>query len=160
MQVGLGPLLERCANAAAADSARSNGSQASNGSAPAPADAAPSGADSAALDLTADWATTLSLGEQQRLAFARALLAKPALVLLDESTSALDLDNEARLYERLVATGAAIVSVGHRDSLRQFHERQLSLGQGSDGLDWSVADIAAGSAGQRGGAERLQATAA
>lgn len=46
------------------------------------------------LDSTCEWSSILSLGEQQRLAFARLLLAKPYLILLDESTSALDEDNE------------------------------------------------------------------
>lgn len=46
------------------------------------------------LDSTYEWSSVLSLGEQQRLAFARLLLSKPKLVLLDESTSALDEDNE------------------------------------------------------------------
>lgn len=77
--------------------------------------------------MLADWSARLSLGEQQRLAFARVLLAAPALVLLDESTSALDLANEARLYETLRARGVAYVSVGHRDSLRDFHDKTLTL---------------------------------
>lgn len=46
------------------------------------------------LDSTCEWSSVLSLGEQQRLAFARLLLSKPYLVLLDESTSALDEANE------------------------------------------------------------------
>lgn len=50
------------------------------------------------LDMTSEWSSVLSLGEQQRLAFARLLLAKPKLVLLDESTSALDEANEVHLY--------------------------------------------------------------
>lgn len=55
----------------------------------------------AALDTSADWASSLSLGEQQRLGWARLLLARPqpALALLDEATSALDQDTEARLYK-------------------------------------------------------------
>jgi vitamin B12/bleomycin/antimicrobial peptide transport system ATP-binding/permease protein len=79
------------------------------------------------LDLVADWSTVMSLGEQQRLAFARVLLANPALVLLDESTSALDTRNEARLYGVLKDRGAAFISVGHRDSLRQFHDQVLDM---------------------------------
>jgi ABC-type uncharacterized transport system fused permease/ATPase subunit len=51
-----------------------------------------------ALDYVADWSGMLSLGEQQRLAFARLLLAAPKLALLDEATSALDTKNEALLY--------------------------------------------------------------
>lgn len=52
-----------------------------------------------ALDATADWALTLSLGEQQRLAWARLLLAAPQLALLDEASSALDTEVEAELYQ-------------------------------------------------------------
>jgi ABC-type uncharacterized transport system fused permease/ATPase subunit len=52
-----------------------------------------------ALDYVADWSGMLSLGEQQRLAFARLLLAAPKLALLDEATSALDTKNEALLYQ-------------------------------------------------------------
>lgn len=83
--------------------------------------------DGSPLSMVADWSARLSLGEQQRLAFARVLLAAPALVLLDESTSALDLANEARLYGILRDRGVAYVSVGHRDSLRQFHDDTLVL---------------------------------
>eukprot|EP00892_Ulva_mutabilis_P009083 jgi/Ulvmu1/6547/UM003_0181.1 len=83
--------------------------------------------DGSALSMVADWSARLSLGEQQRLAFARVLLAAPALVLLDESTSALDLANEARLYGILRERGVAYISVGHRDSLRGFHDDTLVL---------------------------------
>ena len=87
--------------------------------------------------MVADWATLLSLGEQQRLAMARVLLANPSLVLLDESTSALDLENEARLYRLLIDRGVALVSVGHRDSLRQYHDRVLRL-TGDDEAGWRL----------------------
>jgi ABC-type uncharacterized transport system fused permease/ATPase subunit len=60
--------------------------------------AAPGGL-SSALDYVADWSGILSLGEQQRLAFARLLLAAPRLALLDEATSALDTTNEGLLYK-------------------------------------------------------------
>lgn len=48
------------------------------------------------LDSSVEWASVLSLGEQQRLAFARLLLSRPQLALMDESTSALDEKNEVQ----------------------------------------------------------------
>ena len=102
------------------------------------------GDDAAALDTLADWALQMSLGEQQRLAFARVLLARPALVLLDESTSALDLANEARLYSLLQARGAAVVSVGHRTSLLQFHTQLLQLSDAPEsqaGATWHLGPV-------------------
>jgi ABC-type uncharacterized transport system fused permease/ATPase subunit len=101
------------------------------------------------LDATADWSSMLSLGEQQRLAIARVLLAKPALVLMDESTSALDVANEAGAYSRLKEAGVAVVSVGHRPSLTAFHSRVLRLkpaavagGAGeSPASDWELAEL-------------------
>ncbi|KAL6783973.1 hypothetical protein ACKKBG_A04255 [Auxenochlorella protothecoides x Auxenochlorella symbiontica] len=79
------------------------------------------------LDCQADWAAMLSLGEQQRLAFARLLLARPDLVLMDESTSALDTENESRLYQALRDQGITYVSVGHRPTLVRYHEEVLQL---------------------------------
>jgi len=71
----------------------------------------------------------LSLGEQQRLAFARALLAQPDFLFLDESTSALDLDSERHLYQLLLdrLPRAALMSVAHRATLEAFHNRCLSI---------------------------------
>jgi len=81
------------------------------------------------LDESAHWALRLSPGEQQRIAFARALVQKPDWLFLDEATSAVDEDGEARLYtllrDRLPNT--TLLSVGHRSSLRSFHTRQLVL---------------------------------
>lgn len=79
-----------------------------------------------------DWAEILSLGEQQRLAFARLLLTEPRYAILDEATSALDLANEQHLYEQLQATKTTFVSVGHRVSLVKYHQQVLELlGDGS-----------------------------
>lgn len=76
-----------------------------------------------------DWSRVLSLGEQQRIAFARVLLTKPDVLFMDESTSALDEDTEKALYllvqQQLPHT--ALVSIGHRSSLYPFHNRQLQL---------------------------------
>ncbi|MBF2002927.1 MAG: ABC transporter ATP-binding protein/permease [Synechococcales cyanobacterium M58_A2018_015] len=74
-----------------------------------------------------NWADVLSLGEQQRLAFARLLLAHPPYAILDEATSALDLDNEKRLYQHLRESGTTFISVGHRTSLLKYHDYVLQI---------------------------------
>jgi len=87
------------------------------------------GALAAELDDGQNWSQRLSLGEQQRLAFARILLIKPLLLFLDEATSALDEVCEARLYGllRTAPWRPTIVSVGHRSTLRGFHDQILDL---------------------------------
>lgn len=81
------------------------------------------------LDRSENWSQILSLGEQQRLAFARAFLHKPAWLFLDEATSALDEPTEAALYELLRdrLAGATIISVGHRSTLTKYHRQMLRL---------------------------------
>lgn len=84
------------------------------------------------FDVELDWGHLLSLGEQQRLAFARLLLARPAYAFLDEATSALDKANEARLYGELRSAGTTYISVGHRSSLPAFHDQVLELTGGGN----------------------------
>ena len=79
------------------------------------------------LDIKQDWPRLLSLGEQQRLAFARLLLNSPRFVVLDEATSALDVTTERLLYELLVKRDMAYVSVGHRPTLTAFHDTVLEI---------------------------------
>jgi putative ATP-binding cassette transporter len=79
------------------------------------------------LSKVVDWTNVLSLGEQQRVAFARLFLKKPAIAFLDEATSALDEENERFLYEKLRASRIAFVSVGHRSTLKEFHDTLLLL---------------------------------
>jgi hypothetical protein len=122
-QVQLHSLLDRCKAAAAAVAAVASSSDAAAAqqaatttpkaavatssstavtaaaASTAAAAAAPPGTLASALDYVADWSGILSLGEQQRLAFARLLLAAPRLALLDEATSALDTKNEGLLYK-------------------------------------------------------------
>jgi vitamin B12/bleomycin/antimicrobial peptide transport system ATP-binding/permease protein len=77
-----------------------------------------------------DWDEILSLGEQQRLAFARILINKPRYVVLDEATSALDIKNEAILYQYLLDSNTTFISVGHRPSLIQYHRWLLEMQPG------------------------------
>jgi putative ATP-binding cassette transporter len=79
------------------------------------------------LDIIQDWPRLLSLGEQQRLAFARLLLNSPLFVVLDEATSALDVATERHLYGLLAEREMAFVSVGHRPTLTAFHDTVLEL---------------------------------
>lgn len=83
------------------------------------------------LDQVRDWPTLLSLGEQQRLAFARILVTRPQYVILDEATSALDVTNERHLYELLNHMQIGYLSVGHRPSLVSYHNNVLALSAGS-----------------------------
>jgi putative ATP-binding cassette transporter len=81
------------------------------------------------LEQEAHWNRMLSLGEQQRLGLARALLHAPQYLFLDEATASLDEASEAALYhllkEKLPAT--TIVSIGHRSTLQAFHQRNVVL---------------------------------
>jgi len=79
------------------------------------------------LDVKQDWPRILSLGEQQRLAFARLLLNSPRFAVLDEATSALDIDTEKNLYDLLQERELSLISVGHRPSLKDFHKNILEL---------------------------------
>jgi vitamin B12/bleomycin/antimicrobial peptide transport system ATP-binding/permease protein len=81
------------------------------------------------LDVDGNWGQRLSGGEQQRLGFARVLLARPEIVFLDEATSALDEAAEAALYRLLreAEWRPTIVSVGHHGTLKRFHEAVVDL---------------------------------
>lgn len=81
------------------------------------------------LDVEDDWSRILSLGEQQRLAFARVLLSAPDYVFLDEATSALDEPREVEMYQLLreKLPKVTVVSVGHRSTLFKLHDLELNL---------------------------------
>jgi vitamin B12/bleomycin/antimicrobial peptide transport system ATP-binding/permease protein len=74
-----------------------------------------------------DWGRVLSLGEQQRIGFARALVAQPRFVFLDEATSAVDVETERLLYGLLKRSTTTFVSVGHRPTLLDYHVTALRL---------------------------------
>ncbi|MEH2059371.1 MAG: ATP-binding cassette domain-containing protein [Nostoc sp.] len=84
------------------------------------------------FDTEVPWENILSLGEQQRLAFARLLVTHPRFTILDEATSALDLENEGYLYQQLQETKTTFISVGHRESLFDYHQWVLELAQDSN----------------------------
>jgi putative ATP-binding cassette transporter len=86
------------------------------------------------LDEEAHWNRMLSLGEQQRLGMARAILQAPDYLFLDEATASLDEPAEASLYRLLEQRlpGTTIVSIGHRSTLRAFHQRDLELAREGD----------------------------
>ncbi len=92
------------------------------------------------LDDEADWSRILSLGEQQRLAIGRVLLARPDMLFLDEASSAMDESLEHAMYTlvRGALPDVIMISVGHRSSLLAFHEDELTLlGEGK----WALAEV-------------------
>ena len=79
------------------------------------------------MDTTVEFNKILSMGEQQRLAFARLLLTKPNYAILDEATSSLDVKNEELLYNQLQQSNITYISVGHRSTLVDYHDSVLRI---------------------------------
>jgi len=97
-----------------------------------------------------DWADVLSGGEKQRLGLARVFYHRPRFAVLDESTSAINPDEEGGLYEQLAACGITLFSVAHRLELRRFHQLQLEFAADGEG-GWRLSEL--------GGAEAAAAEA-
>lgn len=96
--------------------------------------------DNSFIDAENNWEEMLSQGEQQRLAFARLLTTKPQFAILDEATSALDVDNEKALYKTLSQLDIIYISVGHRPTLKAYHDKILFI-QGDGG--WEIRETTA-----------------
>jgi len=94
------------------------------------------------LEENGNWSLQLSGGEQQRLAFARALLLRPTWLFLDEATSNLDGASQGRLYELLTQRlkSTTVVSIAHRGELARYHERRMQLRESPGGTYelWSL----------------------
>jgi putative ATP-binding cassette transporter len=111
------------------------------------------------LDEDGPWDQTLSGGEKQRLAFARVLLHRPDIIVLDEATAALDTPSQDRVMRMLwqELKDATVVSIGHRPELADFHHRKIILRRGRCGARL-VSDVnSIGGAGGRAGQRRGQA---
>ena len=93
------------------------------------------------LDRVIDWSNVLSLGEQQRIAFARLFLRQPKFAFLDEATSALDEDNQQDLYQHIKDSQISFISVGHRTTLIPYHDRLLTLDRSGS---WEIHNTADG----------------
>lgn len=91
------------------------------------------------LEIENDWTRVLSLGEQQRLAFARVLLHKPKVVFLDEATSSMDEGLEDAMYRLLLAKlpCTTLISVGHRSTLHKHHQQYLQI---NSDKSWQITD--------------------
>jgi putative ATP-binding cassette transporter len=96
------------------------------------------------LDRVIDWVNVLSIGEQQRVAFARLVLRNPKFAFLDEATSALDEDNQQHLYQLLKASRIGFISVGHRSTLIDYHDRVLRLDRSGS---WEISEVVPGQPG-------------
>lgn len=84
-----------------------------------------------------DWINKLSPGEKQTLAFLRLFFHQPKLAFLDEASSALSVETEAQLYTECQRRNIQLVSIGHRPSLKQFHQLVLNIGLDEEG-SWNI----------------------
>ncbi len=79
------------------------------------------------FDVVMPWGDILSLGERQRLAFARILVSRPNFTILDRATNALDITNEENLYQQLKTIKTTFISISHRENLFNYHQWVLNL---------------------------------
>jgi len=90
------------------------------------------------FDQVKEWGTVLSPGEQQRLGFARLMYHNVKFAVLDESTSALDLESEEIVYKACLERGMTLISVGHRDTLFAHHKYVLKLHGHTNGCGYTL----------------------
>lgn len=90
-----------------------------------------------------DWVDVLSGGEKQRLGLARLFFHRPAFAVLDEATSAINPEEEGRLYEQLTDLGVTVFSIAHRHELARFHKMRLNFAADGTGA-WTLAPVKPG----------------
>ena len=83
-------------------------------------------------NVTQDWRQILSLGEQQRLSFARIFVIRPRFVVMDEPTSSVDVATEARLFMLLIGLKIGILTVAHQESCLSFHRTICEISPNGD----------------------------
>ena len=90
-----------------------------------------------------NWNDSLSPGEQQRISFVRLFYHRPLLAVLDESTSAVSVDMEKRIYEECKRLKMTLISCGHRQTLRGYHSKVLTIfaNQRSDANDYIIENL-------------------
>ena len=94
-------------------------------------------------DLEWNWNDCLSPGEQQRISFVRLFYHRPLLAVLDESTSAVSLDMEKKIYEECKRLKITVISCGHRQSLREYHSKLLTIfkRENNDVYDYTIENL-------------------
>jgi len=85
-----------------------------------------------------NWSQVLSVGEQQRLSIARVLYHLPSIVIMDESTSAIDEPNEEKVFIAIKKRGIGLLSVAHRSTVKKFHDSMLLMDRSGK---WEITPI-------------------
>jgi len=77
------------------------------------------------LDAVKEWGEVLSGGEKQRLGIARVMYHRPKFAILDECSSAINVEAEQAIFEKLLALGMGLITISHRHTLFRFHTKLL-----------------------------------
>ncbi|KAI8818923.1 ABC transporter transmembrane region 2-domain-containing protein [Fimicolochytrium jonesii] len=92
-------------------------------------------------DAVKEWKDVFSGGEKQRMQLARLFYHHPSYAILDEATSAVSTDVENLLYTTAKDLNITLITISHRPSLFKYHHRLLRVGEGNDGLEWTMEEL-------------------